>query len=157
MTDIQKASRYFYLQRMGYGGRVKARSFGVGVQRKSRINLIKLEKIIKEVHKRLVMTTIENLPWQELINRYDRKESFFYIDPPYYKCPYYNHNMKYEDFKELADSLKNIKGKFILSINNTPEMQEVLGGFKIQEVKLRYSISKKEKTVGKELLISGRN
>ncbi len=91
--------------------------------------------------------------WSDFIVRYDRDLTFFYLDPPYYKAPYYNHNLGKEDYIEMATILGRLKSRFILSINDHPEMREVFEKFKIKEVSLNYSVSAKKVTKGKELLI----
>ena len=53
----------------------------------------------------------------------------------------------------MAEVLKSIKGDFILSINDVPEIREVFKEFKIEPVTLSYSVSKNSGTVGRELLI----
>lgn len=65
----------------------------------------------------------------------------------------YEHNLILQDYLKMAEVLSQIKARFILSINNTPEMKEVFHAFKIEEVELRYSVSKEKSTVGKELLV----
>lgn len=154
LTDIQRAARYYYLQRQCFGGRVKGRTFGPGPLRRPRINLLRIEEELSEVHLRLASVTIENLPWETFIERYDRAEVFFYLDPPYYKAPYYNHNMVLEDFQEMAKILDKIKGKFILSINDHPDMREVFKAFKFRQASLKYSVSKGPLKDAKELLIN---
>lgn len=154
LTDIQRSARYYYLQRLSFAGRVRGRTFGVGPLHRPRVNLLRLEEELSEVHLRLSRVTIENLPWQEFIKRYDRKETFFYLDPPYYKMPYYAHNMVFEDYQELADILSGTKGRFILSINDHPEIREVFAEFDIDTVRLRYSASGKKQQEASELLIS---
>ncbi len=155
LTDIQRAARYYYLQRHCFAGRVRNRTFGVpGPFRRPRINLLRLEEELSEVHLRLAMVMIENLSWEDFIKRYDRRQTFFYLDPPYFKAPYYNHNMELGDYWELSKILSAIKGKFILSINDLPEMREVFKGFQIKPVSLKYSVKKNELTEGKELLVS---
>ena len=114
LTDIQKAARYYYLQRLCYGGKVTSRVFGVDPERSPRINLLRLEEELSEVHLRLSRVTIENLPWDSFIKRYDRKNTFFYLDPPYYEKPCYNHNFYHiEDYMQIRDILETVKGKFI--------------------------------------------
>ena len=102
LTDIQRAARYYYLQRMCFGGRVKNRTFGTNQLHRPRINLLRIEEDLSEVHLRLATVSIENLSWHEFIKRYDRPETFFYLDPPYYKLPYYNHNLELEDYQHMA-------------------------------------------------------
>ncbi|MBU3953143.1 MAG: DNA adenine methylase, partial [Proteobacteria bacterium] len=73
-------------------------------------------------------------------------------DPPYHGHPDYKHNMLLDNFIEMARILSSIKGKFILSINDHPDMWEVFKEFQIQEVSLIYSVGKKA-TKANELII----
>jgi len=45
----------------------------------------------------------------------------------------------------LRDKLKGIKGKFLVTINDHPQVREWYEGFNIKEVKVNYSISKDSK------------
>ncbi len=153
LTDIQRAARYYYIQRQCFGGKVKGRTWGSTRESAPRINLMRMEEELSDVHLRLSRVTIENLDWAVLINRYDAKGTFFYLDPPYYKFPFYQHNMyKIEDYSAMAEILKNINGKFILSINDHEEIREVFSEFSKQKVSVKYSAGTKRKT-GLELLI----
>lgn len=153
LTDIQKATRYYYIQRLCFGGKVAQRNFGVSPERPRRINLLRLEEELSEVHLRLIDVMIENLSWEEFIKRYDRPETFFYLDPPYHKAPCYKHNFyAIEDYIMIAEVLRNIKGSFILSLNDHPEIREVFKDFDLRPVKLNYSVGT-EKTTGSELII----
>ncbi|SDU26482.1 DNA adenine methylase [Desulfobacula phenolica] len=153
LTDIQKAARYYYVQRLAFGGKVKGRTYGVQIDRTvPRINLLRLEEEMSMVHLRLAHVRIENLKWQELIKRYDRPDTFFYCDPPYHGHPDYKHNMILDDYIKMADILSRIKGKFILSINDNSDMRSVFKNFKIQPISLLYSVGKKP-TKAKELII----
>lgn len=154
LTDIQKAAHYYYLQRLCFAGRVKGRTFGTSPFHRPRVNLLRLEEELSEVHLRLSRVTIENLPWQEFVKRYDRKQTFFYLDPPYYKLPYYAHNMVFEDYEELAATLSEVKGKFILSINDDPQMKKVFKNFYIDVVNLKYTAQVGKQKEATELLIS---
>lgn len=125
----------------------------MGVTKKPKINLLRIEEELSEVYFRLAGVVIENLTWQDMISRYDRPETFFYLDPPYFRAPYYKHNMELPDYQELSQILSNVKGKFILSINDLPEMREVFKAFTIKPATVKYITSGKV-TEGKELLIS---
>lgn len=134
LTDIQRAARYLYLQRTCYGGRAHKRSFGTTTTGKPRLNLFNLESILEEAWCRLAQVTIECMDFRQLIPRYDRPYTFFYLDPPYWDIIGYEHNFKAKDFDDLAQVLSTIKGRFLLSINNTPEMREIFKQFLIEEV-----------------------
>ena len=154
-TDIQRAARYYYLQRLCYGGRPDNRAFGAGPTNPKRVNLVRMEEELSLVHLRLARVVIENLPWRDFVQKYDRPTTAFYIDPPYFKAKFYKHNFNgLEDFQALAELLAGISGKFILSINDVPEMREVFGRFTIKPVGVTYSLARKS---GKELLITNYN
>jgi len=154
LTDIQRAARYYYLQRMCFGGRVKGRTFGTAPLSLPRINLLRLEEELSAVHIRLARVTIENLSWQDFISRYDRESTVFYLDPPYYKAPYYKHNLDLEDYRSLAGVLAGISSSFILSINDHPEIRKIFSAFEIRPVALKYSVAQKRQTEARELIIT---
>ena len=65
---------------------------------------------------RLKKTTIYNKDALDIINEQDKKDAFFYLDPPYpetYQKHYKGYSM--QDFNKLTSLLKTIKGKFLLS------------------------------------------
>ncbi|MBN2401006.1 MAG: DNA adenine methylase [Spirochaetes bacterium] len=155
LTDIQYAARYYYVQRLCFAGRVKGRTFGTAPESLPRINLLRIEDELSEVHLRLIKVMIENLSWEQVVEKYDKPDTFFYLDPPYYSEPCYKHNFTgLNDYKLLNGTLENIKGKFILSINDNQNIREVFSGFNIKPVTLTYSIAKDEIKEGRELLIS---
>jgi hypothetical protein len=82
LTDFQRAVRYYYLQRLGFGGKTAARTFGSGATRPMNLNLTTMEETLLEVHWRMERVTIEHLDACNCIERYDRPSTFFYIDPP---------------------------------------------------------------------------
>ena len=154
LTEIQRAARYYYIQRQCFGGRVKGRTFGTQPVSRPRINLIRMEEDLSEIYLRLAGVTIENLPWLDLVKRYDRSGTFFYLDPPYYKAPYYAHNLDLPDYIEMATLLGSIKARFILSLNDHPDIRDVFKDFRILPVKLNYSVAKNKNSIGRELLIT---
>ena len=155
LTDIQRAARYYYLQRQAFGGNVRNRTFGASAARRPRVNLLRLEEELSEVHLRLAETVIENLPWEVCLGKYDKPETFFYLDPPYFKFPYYKHNLQFKDYQVMAQRLSKLQGKFLLSINDCPEMRETFSDFSISPVTVGYSMArdKKKNKQGRELLI----
>jgi len=94
------------------------------------------------------------LPWQKLIEKYNRPETFFYCDPPYHLCPDYKHNLVLEDFQEMAKILKSTQGKFMLSINDHPEIREVFRTFNLKKVTLLYTVGKDHPAETVELIYS---
>lgn len=142
LTDIQRAARYLYLQRTCYGGRVYQRTFGTETTGKPRLNLFTLEATLEEAWRRLAQVQIECLDFRDLIPRYDRPYTVFYLDPPYWNIVGYEHNFVEQDFVDLGKTLAGIKGRFLMSINDTPEVREIFNRFRIEEVTLKYSMGK---------------
>jgi len=154
LTDIQRAARFFYLQKSAFSGRIDHPSFGYATTRPPRLNLLRLEEDLSAAHLRLYDVFVENLNYFELIKRYDRPHSFFYIDPPYWGCEddYGKNIFSRDDFERLAAQLESIEGKFLLSLNDTPEIREIFSGFIMEGVTVTYTCSQKHSKFG-ELLI----
>lgn len=154
LTDIHRAVRLFYIRKTAFGGRILSPTFGYGVSSLPRFRPSRIPDIITRTHQRLQNVQIEWLPYQQILKRYDSKQTLFYLDPPYWKLPYYHHNFKDDDFIELAALMAGIKGKFILSLNSTPEVRELFQAFHITTVELSYSCSRTKRRHHQELLIT---
>ncbi len=81
LTDLERAARFLYLQRLAFGGKVASRTFGVSVGMPARIDLNKLGSMLADIHERLAGVVVENLPWAEFLDRYDRPDTLFYLAP----------------------------------------------------------------------------
>ncbi|MCA3364138.1 MAG: DNA adenine methylase, partial [Roseomonas sp.] len=113
----------------------------------------------EEVHERLAGVEIENLPYDHLIPRYDRPETLFYLDPPYWGCEgvYGQELFSRDEFTRLAELLRGIKGRFILSLNDHPGVRACFKGFEMEVVETTYAMgyrTGKETQRVRELLIS---
>lgn len=158
LTDLERAARFLYLQRLSYGGKVSGRTFGVDAARSGRFNLNTLGPRLEELHERLAGVVIECLDFEAFLTRYDRSGTLFYLDPPYHGSEgYYGKGLfGRADFERLAGRLKGLKGRFILSINDTPEIRATFDGFEMREVTTTYSVVGRGKTkTAAELLILG--
>lgn len=156
LTELERAVRYLYIQKNAFGGKTYSQVFGVALDRPGRFNAERLISQIQELHKRLTGVYIECLPYQEFIIRYDRPDTLFYLDPPYWNCEndYGKGIFCKADFAELSKLLKGIKGKFIMSINDVPEIRAIFKGFYIKEVNTRYTVGTQSGKQAAELLIS---
>jgi DNA adenine methylase len=157
LTDIQKAVRFYYLLKTGYGSRIKNPTISISTLRKSNFNLLRIEEELSAVHLRLARVYVENMHYERLIERFDKPSTFFYLDPPYYGCEdYYGDGIfNREDFSRIAALLASAQGKFILSINNNAQIRSIYKKFHIEEVSTNYLVggSNKKKSVT-ELLIT---
>ena len=88
-----------------------------------------------KVQRRLQGVVIENKDFENLISVYDRKDALFYLDPPYVGTErYYSAAFSMKDHERLADVLKHIKGKFVLSYNNVAWIHELYSQYPCKEV-----------------------
>ena len=93
-----------------------------------------IDEVLPSVAERFRMVQIENLPWQEIIRRYDTPETLFYCDPPYLLstrngCVVYKYEMSVEDHRELAEALNSVIGHVVLSGYAAPEYDEWYRGW----------------------------
>lgn len=158
LTDLQRAARFLYLQRLAFGGKVTGQNFGVSSGHASGFNLTRIEPMLADIHERLAGVTIEQLPFDRFIGRYDRPGMLFYLDPPYWGCEndYGADVFARSDFDRLAAQLASARGQFILSINDKPAVRECFAAFRIRPIDTTWTIGTKETRAGKvgELLIS---
>jgi DNA adenine methylase len=148
LTDIQRAVRFFYIQRSCFGAKVRSPTFGVSKTEKPNYISDSFLKLLEMSYKRLRSVLIECLPYDKLFPRYDAPNTFFYVDPPYYNAEnHYGYGLySKDDFKALAGILGGLKGKFILSINDLPETRAIFKGFKRIEVATKYTIGQSYST-----------
>lgn len=92
---------------------------------------------------RLKDTVILNTDALKVIKKYDSPNTLFYLDPPYEgsTTALYNHNIF--NYDALAKLLKRIKGKFILSINDSEAIRELFKEYTIHEVTVNYGFLRK--------------
>jgi DNA adenine methylase len=154
LTDIQRAGRFFYLQKNSFGGLILKQKFHYGVTQPSNYNLERIPLIIEQTHKRLARVQIESLPYEQVLQKYDRPTTVFYLDPPYWERKLYKFNFSEADFRSLEQRLRVLQGKFILSLDDRTEVRELLAGFRIQTVDLAYTAKRDTRARHKELLIT---
>jgi DNA adenine methylase len=154
LTDLERAARFIYLQKLAFGGKVTGQSFGVNREGGARFNLNRLAPLLEDVHERLAGVVIENQDWFSFIDRYDRPGVLFYLDPPYWgnEGDYGADLFGREQFERMADRLRNLQGAFILSINDRQEVRSAFVGFALDEAQLTYTASGGKGTTARELI-----
>lgn len=156
LTDLERAARFLYIQRVAFGGKVMNRNFGFSQGTPGRFDVTKLGPQLAELNERLAGVIIENMPFAEFITRYDAPGVLFYLDPPYAgsETDYGRNVFAARDFSRLAVLLEGLKGIFILSINDTPEIRKTFAAFEQKPVEIAYTIADGAATVGRELIIA---
>jgi len=106
------------------------------------------------------ITNVENMDFEDAINMYDSKDTFHYVDAPYYSCEKYysNHDFGLETHERLAKCLKKIEGKFAMSYYYFPQLEEWFPKDKYNWASANFAkasgaIAGKEQSMATELLI----
>lgn len=158
LTDLERAARFLYLQRLAFGGKVAGRNFGVSYG-PGRFDVTKLAPMLEAAHERLAGVVIECLPWRAFIDRYDRPGVLLYLDPPYWgsENSYGKGCFPREDFEALAARLRQVKGRYLVSLNDVPEVRAVFKGARLEPVRTTYTVGSNAQGAANahELLISG--
>lgn len=152
LTDIQRAARFFYLQQHAFGGKVDGQSWGTATTAPP-INLLRIEENLSAAHLRLAQAYIENLDWVACIDRYDRTHTFFYMDPPYWETEGYGVAFGLDQYEKMAEKLRNLKGKAIVSLNDHPDIRRIFAGFQIDTVPIRYNVAGGGKAVDRQEVV----
>lgn len=141
LTDIERAARFLQLQASCFGGRPGG-VFGRDPKTRARFVPSRYRHIIRAVHRRLEGVYIDGLPYQDFIGRWDRPDTLFYLDPPYWGCEtdYGRGLFGREDFERLAGLLRGLKGRFILSLNDVPEVRDLFAWARIEEEPVTYHL-----------------
>lgn len=111
----------------------------------------------KSWRQRFRLVQLFSRPANKLIKTLDSPKTFFYCDPPYvvtHKGNHYELNFTEKDHIELAETLHSMEGKWLLSYDDTPIIQELYANDEINELMIRYTFKVNEKVKKKELLIS---
>lgn len=154
LTDIQRAARFFYLQKLAFGAKVDGQNYGTGTTRTEGINLLRIEEDLSMAHLRLHQVNIENLDWVACVERYDRPHTLFYLDPPYWGTAGYGVDFGIEHYQQMADLARTIQGYMLISVNDHPKMREVYNGLKMKTVPITYTVGGKQgRKPKKELII----
>ena len=118
LPDVKRAAYFYQLIRQSYASGLDS----FGAQPRSMWDNFPL---IRASCYRLQKVAVECKDFEKLIRQYDRPDTFFYCDPPYYSTEDYYEDVGFtaDDHQRLADALCGIKGKFLLSYNDCPEIR----------------------------------
>jgi DNA adenine methylase len=158
LTDLERARRFFVRARQVRTGLAQTASSGrwANCLLTSRAEMagavsrwLGSVEDLSEIVQRLLRVQIENSPAIDVINRYDSEVTLFYCDPPY---PHdsrgdskaYAYEMKDEDHRQLANVLRNVKGKVALSSYHCDLMDELYSDWHYIEAPIKncHSIKK---------------
>lgn len=150
MTEIERAARYFSLNRASFGA--KGETYGRASTQPPASLKAKLEKVA-ELSARLDRVYVENLDYRRFIELYDGPETLFLLDPPYttgdagvyapWGAP---------DVQELAKILGKIKGRWIVTLDESPAVRAAFAGCKFATAVRPKALNNRPGTVAKSNL-----
>lgn len=91
----------------------------------------KLKKV-PEYRSKMSKTTITNKDYIELIKEHDDEGTYFFLDPPYVESSNTIYKHKSICANTMADELSKIKGKFLLTIDDTISNRNIFSKFNIK-------------------------
>lgn len=153
MTEIHRAVRFLYLMSQSFAG--KGDNYGYSTNTKPSPQIF-YKGVLGDVKDRLRNTYVENLSFEKIVEKYDRDYTFFFCDPPYFETAGYNNKFGEEEHLLLRDKLKNINGKFLLTINDHEKTREWYKDFNFKNIEVGYSVGKEKNSRRKykELIIT---
>jgi len=84
---------------------------------------------------RLLDVQLENKPYQYILDHYDSEQTFFYLDPPYYRThDALGIHFTDEQHKELHDRVMKLKGRWLITLNDAPRVRKLYSDCNIEEV-----------------------
>jgi len=151
LTDIQRAARFFYLQKTSFGGRTEGQTFGTSTTGGPRFNLLRVEEDLSMAHLRLASVVIEHLDWHDVVEKYDRPHTLFFmtalLDTEGYGVEFGRQDtMQWPAWR--APSRQDI-----ITINDHPEMLKAFEGLPMDGVPITYQVAGANSQGAQELII----
>ena len=135
--DVRKAA--LFMKKLRYSYSSSGKSFSC-----QPFDIRKLFRLIQQLESRMANVVVENQDFETLVRHYDREDAFFYLDPPYYSTEdMYDVGFEESDHKRLRWLLCTIKGRFLLSYNDCPEIRELYKGFEIFDFTRTHSMAQR--------------
>ena len=135
--DVRQAAAYLMRVRNSYSS--SGRSFAC-----QPFSVRTLFTQILEMSRRLENVIIEQQSFEVLIPHYDREDSFFYGDPPYYDSEYvYDAEFGWDHHVLLRDTLAKCKGKWLVSQVDCKEIRYLFRDYQILDFKRIHPMAQK--------------
>jgi DNA adenine methylase len=141
LTDIQRAARFFYMQHHAFGAKVDGQNYGTATSGIAGLNICRIEESLTAAWRRLGGTNVENLAWEDCVERYDRPHTFFYMDPPYWQTAGYGVPFGFDNYERMASLMRTMKGKAMISINDHPDIRKAFDGLPFMELDIKYTLA----------------
>lgn len=132
--DVRRAAMFLKLLRESYASSCKSYA-------SQPFDIRKLFGLIQKLQDRMAEVIVENQDFETLLRHYDRPDAFFYLDPPYFSAEdVYDVEFGWDDHVRLRETLGRLKGKFLLSYNDCPEIRKLYEGYAIFDFSRAHSM-----------------
>lgn len=127
LGEIIGATVLFYILSTSFSGEIGSTFSTTKESRSSAaVRFVSHIAAIYDTARKFKDVVIEQLDFEELIKKYDSENTLFYLDPPYLdtergESDYYRHGFTLKDVNRLSSILKNVKGYFMIKINEDNE------------------------------------
>jgi DNA adenine methylase len=134
LNEVERAMAFAISQIQSFAGTGSTWGYAVTADKVARGMWMPFLKRLEYINARLKFAQIECLNFEKCIAKYDTPETLFYLDPPYVDAEkYYKVPFTLEDHKRLAEILKEVKGRFILSYYDHDLVRSLYKGFRVLE------------------------
>jgi DNA adenine methylase len=118
--DYEVAAKYVYVVTQVFSGSKPETSSFIDLKGKYRSKYLSFRDKLSNpnwLENFLRITNVENMDFQQVIEKYDSPSTYIYLDPPYWKTENYysNHDFDRNDHERLANTLRAVQSKFSLS------------------------------------------
>jgi len=118
--DYEVAAKYVYIVTQVFSGSKPENSSFIDLKGKYRSKYLAFRDKLsnpKWITHFLKISNVENMDFQQIIEKYDSPSTYIYLDPPYWKTENYysNHDFDRGDHERLAQVLNQVQSKFSLS------------------------------------------
>ena len=129
-TKIEQAFRYYYLNRTSYSGIMKKENCFFGYGEKYSMRPENWPRQLVKNSKKLQKVKMTNYDFEKVINNIKTKNTFVFLDPPYFNADqnkFYTKSFEAKDHIRLCKLLKknSSKFKFLLTYDNCEEIREM--------------------------------
>ena len=136
---IERAARFYYILCLQFAGHMYGGwAYGKDKIRWNQNRVSRLNKISL----RLNGCQIDCSDFRKLIPAWDGDGTFFFLDPPYLETSSYRQGFREQDHRDLAELLKHVEGKWLLTLNDHPLFLELYSDYLIEQVDVSLSSEK---------------
>jgi DNA adenine methylase len=150
---------FYYFNQCSYACNKETYGWGKCEKSGGVSNIERAQKELPQIKEKLKHAVILNQDFEKVVDRYDSPKTFFYFDPPYYKVHDVYRKFSNFDINRLLNVCKKIKGKFLISLNDHPDVKKLFKKFHIKGIKTYFTIQHNSKNpeakkLSKQLLIA---